>query len=55
MKKGKPRSAKKDDSTEQVAAEEALARMHRFVDRREEFVNAVKANKNRRISTSKES
>ena len=55
MKKSKPKSSEKDDSPEQVDVEEVLARMRDFVDRKEEFVNAVKANKDRRISSGKKS
>ena len=55
MKKGEQRSAKKEDSPEQVTAQEALTRMHEFVDRREEFVNAVKANKDRHLSSREKS
>ncbi len=55
MKKVEPKSAKKEESPEQVDAEDVLARMRAFVDRKEEFVNAVKANKDRRISSGKKS
>lgn len=40
---------KKVESPEQVNAREALARMKDFVDRKAEFVNAVKADKDRRL------
>lgn len=53
MKKGKSGSGDKKESPEQVEADEAIARMREFVSRKEEFVNAVKANKNRRLSTGK--
>ena len=55
MKKSKPKSSEKDDSPEQVDAEDVLARMRAFVERKEEFVNAVKADKDRRISSGKKS
>ena len=53
MKKGKARTGDKKESPEQVEAEKAIARMREFVSRKEEFVNAVKANKDRRISARK--
>lgn len=48
MKKRK--SADNKESAEQVTADEAMRRMKRFVDRREQFVDAVKKGKDRNIS-----
>ena len=53
MKKSKPKATEKNDSPEQVAADEAVDRMRNFINRKEEFINAVKADKDRRISTRK--
>ena len=53
MKKSKPKDSDKDDSPEQVEVGDVLARMRDFVDRKEEFVNAVKANKDRRLRSGK--
>lgn len=44
---------KKDETPEQVSAKEALERMRDFINRKEEFVNAVKANKDRRLRSEK--
>lgn len=44
---------KGNDSPEQVSAREALDRMKKFIERKDRFVNAVKADKNRRLSPRK--
>ena len=46
----KKRKPAKEDSSEQVARDEALKRMKRFVERKELFVNAVKKGKDRGVS-----
>ena len=42
------------ESAEQVSAREALERMKRFVERKDKFVDAVKAGKNRSVPAGKE-
>ena len=44
---------KGQDSAEQVSVREALERMKKFIERKDRFVNAVKADKNRRLSPRK--
>jgi hypothetical protein len=53
VKKDKSKPDDKKDSPEQIDANEAIARMRAFVDRQEEFVNAVKADKDRRLRPGK--
>ena len=53
MKQKRPLEKSKDRSPEQVDARDALDRMKKFVDRKESFVNAVKAGKDRSVSTGK--
>ena len=43
----------KKESSEQVSANEALDRMKRFVERKDKFVDAVKAGKDRGVSSGK--
>ena len=45
-----PLKSKNDESPEQVSERESLERMKRFVERKELFVNAVKAGKDRGLS-----
>ena len=53
MKKHSPSKKAKEESPEQVSANEALDRMRRFVERKDKFVNAVKAGKDRGVSAGK--
>ena len=45
----KEKKAENKDSAEQVSNDEALRRMKRFIDRKEQFVNAVKKGKDRGV------
>ena len=47
MKKEKKSS--KTDTAEQISGDEALRRMKLFVERKEQFVNAVKKSKDRGV------
>lgn len=42
---------KNSETAEQVSAREALERMRKFVERKDKFVDAVKAGKNRSVPT----
>jgi hypothetical protein len=44
---------KNSDSPEQISDREALERIKRFVERKDKFVDAVKAGKNRGVSAGK--
>ena len=54
MKKNSPSRKEKKKSSEQISADEALDRMNRFVERKDKFVDAVKAGKDRGVSAGKE-
>ena len=45
----KEKKAENKDSAEQVSNDEALRRMKRFIDRKEQFVNAFKKGKDRGV------
>ena len=51
----KPKKESGSESPEQVSAREALDRMKRFVERKDKFVDAVKAGKNRGVPTERQS
>ena len=53
MKKNSTSKKTKDESPEQVSKREALDRMQRFVERKDKFVDAVKAGKDRGVSAGK--
>ena len=53
MKENSPSKENKEESPEQVAAGEALERMKRFVERKDKFVDAVKAGKIRGVPAGK--
>jgi hypothetical protein len=53
VKKKPVREKATDESPEQVKAREALDRMKKFVERKDKFVNAVKAGKDRSVSAGK--
>ena len=53
MKKNTPAKKEKEESAEQISAREALDRMERFVERKDKFVDAVKAGKDRGVSAGK--
>lgn len=44
---------KNSESAEQVSARDALERMRKFVERKDKFVDAVKAGKNRGVPAGK--
>ena len=50
MKKKSSKEKTKDKSPEQVGVREALDRMKKFVERKDQFVNAVKTGKDRGVS-----
>jgi len=50
VKKKPAKQKKKDESPEQVETREALDRMKKFVERKDNFVNAVKTGKDRGVS-----
>ena len=53
MKENSPAKKTKEESPEQVSAREALDRMKRFVERKDKFVDAVKAGKDRGVPAGK--
>ena len=53
MATGKSTKKIGSETPEQVSAREALERMKRFVDRKDKFVDAVKAGKDRGVSAGK--
>ena len=55
MNENSPSKENQEESPEQVSAREALERMTRFVERKDKFVDAVKAGKNRSVPAGKES